>query len=93
MCNVYIIVIVKFIRVVISLFAGLPNDSTKPEKTLTVPPNPYPDANESSVLEKLDKYTEYYITVLCYTHPGDGIRSKPVKIQTLEDGKLHLSRA
>ncbi|KAK8382212.1 hypothetical protein O3P69_015266 [Scylla paramamosain] len=64
---------------------GLPNDSTKPEKTLTVPPSPYTDANESSVLEKLDKYTDYYITVLCYTHPGDGIRSKPIKIQTLED--------
>lgn len=67
---------------------GLPDDSTKPEKTLTVAPSPYTNANESAVLENLEKYTEYYITVLCYTHPGDGKRSQPIKIRTLEDGKL-----
>lgn len=68
--------------------SGLPDDNTKPEKTLTVAPSPYTDANESAVLENLEKYTEYYITVLCYTHPGDGKRSQPIKIRTLEDGKL-----
>lgn len=74
-----------------SHLSGAPNDSAKPEKTLSVAPKPYTDANESSVLENLEKYTEYYITVLCYTHPGDGIRSQPIKIRTLEDGKLQFS--
>ncbi|XP_050687397.1 protein sidekick-like isoform X4 [Eriocheir sinensis] len=66
-------------------FQGPPGDAVKPEKTLTVAPKPYPDANESSILGNLEKYTEYYITVLCYTHPGDGVRSQPIKIRTLED--------
>lgn len=70
--------------------SGAPDDSAVPEKTLTVAPKPYPDANESSILKNLKKYTEYYITVLCYTHPGDGIRSQPIKIWTLEDGKLQF---
>ncbi|KAG7176448.1 sidekick-like 1 [Homarus americanus] len=62
-----------------------PEDAIEPDKTLTVPPNPYPDANESAELTDLDKYTEYYLTVLCFTHPGDGKRSQPIKLQTLED--------
>lgn len=66
------------------------DDAVKPEKTLTVAPKPYPDANESSILGNLEKYTEYYITVLCYTHPGDGVRSQSIKIRTLEDGKLQI---
>lgn len=63
----------------------VPDDTSKPEKTLTVPP--FPDANESAELTGLDKYTEYYITVLCFTHPGDGNRSQPIKLRTLEDGE------
>lgn len=62
-----------------------PEDSIEPDKTLTVPPSPYPDAHESAELTDLGKYTEYYVTVLCFTHPGDGNRSQPIKVQTLED--------
>ncbi|XP_047493701.1 protein sidekick-like isoform X3 [Penaeus chinensis] len=62
-----------------------PEDGAEPDKTTTVPPSPYPDAVESAQLVNLDKYTEYYITVLCFTHPGDGNRSQPIKIRTLED--------
>ncbi|KAK4323993.1 hypothetical protein Pmani_005348 [Petrolisthes manimaculis] len=67
----------------IQAWKNLPDDINKPEKTLTVPP--YPDAHESAELTGLDKYTEYYITVLCFTHPGDGNRSQPIKLRTLED--------
>ncbi|ROT77317.1 hypothetical protein C7M84_004018 [Penaeus vannamei] len=62
-----------------------PEDGIEPDKITTVPPSPYPDAVETTQLVNLDKYTEYYITVLCFTHPGDGNRSQPIKIRTLED--------
>nr|XP_045601913.1 protein sidekick-like isoform X1 [Procambarus clarkii] len=62
-----------------------PEGSIEPDKTRTVPPSPYPDANESAELTELKKFTVYYITVLCFTHPGDGTPSTPIKIQTLED--------
>uniref|UniRef100_A0A182RPJ4 Protein sidekick n=1 Tax=Anopheles funestus TaxID=62324 RepID=A0A182RPJ4_ANOFN len=55
-------------------------------KTLTVPPNLLdPLAEQSEVLHGLEKYTAYNITVLCFTDPGDGERSKPVPVRTLED--------
>lgn len=36
----------------------------------------------------LEKFTDYNITVLCFTDPGDGIRSQPFEVRTDEDGKL-----
>ncbi|XP_041766363.1 protein sidekick isoform X3 [Anopheles merus] len=55
-------------------------------KVLTVPPNLLdPLAEQSEVLSGLEKYTAYNITVLCFTDPGDGERSVPVPVQTLED--------
>ncbi|XP_050075210.1 protein sidekick [Anopheles maculipalpis] len=55
-------------------------------KVLTVPPNLLdPLAEQSEVLGGLEKYTAYNITVLCFTDPGDGERSVPVPVQTLED--------
>ena len=57
-------------------------------KTITIPPSPYPDATEKANLTDLMKYTEYHITVLCFTHPGDGNISAPIIVTTKEDGKI-----
>uniref|UniRef100_A0A182ITM4 Uncharacterized protein n=1 Tax=Anopheles atroparvus TaxID=41427 RepID=A0A182ITM4_ANOAO len=55
-------------------------------RALTVPPNLLdPLAEQSEVLAGLDKYTAYNVTVLCFTDPGDGERSVPVPVRTLED--------
>ncbi|XP_053678622.1 protein sidekick [Anopheles nili] len=55
-------------------------------KVLTVPPNLLdPLAEQSVVLAGLDKHTAYNVTVLCFTDPGDGERSVPVPVRTLED--------
>jgi protein sidekick len=40
----------------------------------------------------LEKFTDYNITVLSFTDPGDGIRSQPVEVRTNEDGKLSVCR-
>lgn len=37
------------------------------------------------VLTALSKYTKYLVTVLCFTSKGDGPKSRPVAVQTLED--------
>jgi hypothetical protein len=36
----------------------------------------------------LEKFTDYNVTVLCFTDPGDGIRSQPFEVRTDEDGKF-----
>ncbi|XP_058175853.1 protein sidekick [Anopheles ziemanni] len=55
-------------------------------KVLTVPPNLLdPLAEQSEVMVGLEKYTAYNVTVLCFTDPGDGERSTPVPVRTLED--------
>lgn len=55
--------------------------------SITVPPSLLdPLEEQSAIMNGLEKYTEYNITVLCFTDPGDGIQSKPVQITTLEDG-------
>lgn len=64
-----------------------PENATRPPVTVKVAPSPYPDAEERANITGLDKYTKYFITVLCFTHPGDGKRSDPIVTQTLEDGK------
>ncbi|XP_064109452.1 protein sidekick-like isoform X2 [Macrobrachium nipponense] len=69
----------------VQAWRGKPENAIEPDKTLTVPPSAYPDAQLSAVVEDLRRYTEYYITVLCFTHPGDGNRSQPVQVQTHED--------
>lgn len=54
----------------------------------TVPPNLLdPLAEQTTILENLDKYALYHITVLCFTDPGDGDKSLPIKAHTMEDGK------
>ncbi len=39
----------------------------------------------------MEKYGHYNVTVLCFTAPGDGPRSSPIEVQTLEDGKLFFN--
>ncbi|KAK9504659.1 hypothetical protein O3M35_010943 [Rhynocoris fuscipes] len=54
--------------------------------TMTVPPSLLDPLEEQSVIMNgLDKYAAYNITVLCFTDPGDGIQSTPVHVVTLED--------
>jgi len=45
---------------------------------------------QSAVLTGLYKYTEYRLTVVCFTGAGEGPPSRPVYIRTLEDGKTIL---
>ncbi|CAG0921735.1 unnamed protein product [Notodromas monacha] len=40
---------------------------------------------QTDVISGLDKYTEYHVTVLCFTNPGDGPLSQPVLVRTLQD--------
>lgn len=52
----------------------------------TVPPSLIdPLAEQSAIMSGLEKFTEYNITVLCFTDPGDGVRSSPVYAKTKED--------
>jgi hypothetical protein len=56
---------------------------------MTVPPSLLdPLAEQSAIMAGLEKFTSYNITVLCFTDPGDGLRSQPVEVRTDEDGKL-----
>lgn len=57
---------------------------------MTVPPSPYPGVMHEGVLDQLAKYTDYLITVLCYTKIGDGPTSPPVAVKTLEDGEVYV---
>ncbi|KAL5018087.1 hypothetical protein ScPMuIL_003809 [Solemya velum] len=48
-----------------------------------MPPAPY--NSQSTMLTNLRKYTEYSVTVLCYTSKGNGPESSPIILRTLED--------
>lgn len=55
-------------------------------KMITVPPSLLdPLAEQNAVMSGLEKYSEYNVTVLCFTDPGDGIRSDGVFVKTKED--------
>ncbi|KAK7082429.1 Protein sidekick-2 [Halocaridina rubra] len=69
----------------VQAWRGKPENAIEADRTLTVPPSPYPDARLSAVMKDLKKFTGYYVTVLCFTHPGDGNRSQAISLQTLED--------
>ncbi|XP_053380573.1 protein sidekick-2-like [Mercenaria mercenaria] len=51
----------------------VPHDTTNPTGT------------QQTILHSLQKYTEYNITVLCYTKMGDGPKALPKTVRTLED--------
>ncbi|XP_017852461.1 protein sidekick [Drosophila busckii] len=56
------------------------------KRMITVPPSLIdPLAEQSAKLGGLEKYAEYNISVLCFTDPGDGVRSLFAPIRTLED--------
>ena len=70
-------------------FFFIEGDNQQAEKTVTVPPSPFdPLAEQTALVDGVQKFTEYNITVLCFTSPGDGPRSGPVTVVTAEDGKL-----
>lgn len=55
-------------------------------KMMTVPPSLLdPLVEQSAIMNGLEKFNEYNITVLCFTDPGDGLRSAPIKVKTAED--------
>lgn len=61
------------------------------QKLVSVPPNLLdPLTEQSAVISGLEKFTEYNITVLCFTEPGDGPRSDYVQVRTDEDSELRL---
>lgn len=54
--------------------------------TMKVPPNLInPLEDQNCTLGSLKKFMQYNVTVLCFTHPGDGVKSSPILIKTLED--------
>lgn len=65
------------------------NDVTNIEhKLVSVPPNLLDPLTElTSIIGGLEKFTEYNISVLCFTEPGDGPRSEFVLVRTKEDSK------
>lgn len=72
---------------------SLSDDDQQPEKTVTVPPSPFdPLAEQTALIDGVQKFTEYRITVLCFTSPGDGPRSADVHVKTAEDGTVYLHR-
>lgn len=61
------------------------------QKLVSVPPNLLdPLAEQSAIIDGLEKFTEYNITVLCFTEPGDGPRSDYILVRTKEDSKLYI---
>ncbi|XP_030377973.1 protein sidekick [Scaptodrosophila lebanonensis] len=63
---------------------GEPRDVEK--RMITVPPSLIdPLAEQTAILNGLDKFAEYNITVLCFTDPGDGVASSKVYVKTKED--------
>lgn len=61
-------------------------ESETEAKVLTVPPSLLdPLAEQEAIMTGLAKYTSYNVTVLCFTDPGDGVRSIAVPVRTNED--------
>lgn len=66
------------------------NDSVE-QKLVSVPPNLLdPLTEQTAAISGLEKFTEYNISVLCFTEPGDGPRSDFVLIRTKEDSKFNV---
>ncbi|XP_012155263.1 protein sidekick isoform X7 [Ceratitis capitata] len=56
------------------------------ERMITVPPSVLdPLAEQTAIIAGLEKFTEYNITVLCFTDPGDGVSSYKIPVKTMED--------
>jgi len=63
------------------------NDEKKTaEATVTVAPNLLdPMSEQSAVIDNLAAWTAYNVTVVCFTSPGDGMRSVAEYVRTLQD--------
>ncbi|XP_063378104.1 protein sidekick isoform X1 [Cydia fagiglandana] len=60
-------------------------DNTE-QKLVSVPPNLLdPLTEQTAIISGLEKFTDYNISVLCFTEPGDGPRSEFVLVRTNED--------
>lgn len=58
------------------------------ETEMSVPPKTDWKDKQIGFLMDLEKYTDYEVTVACYTTPGNGPRSTPPStVWTMEDGK------
>ncbi len=58
----------------------------RPEATVTVAPDLLnPLSEQTSVIDGLRPWTAYNVTVLCFTSPGDGVRSPPELVRTHQD--------
>lgn len=56
-------------------------------KMMTVHPNLLdPNQEQTAVMTGLEKFSDYNVTVLCFTDPGDGDISEFVAVKTKEDG-------
>ncbi|XP_072943917.1 protein sidekick isoform X2 [Epargyreus clarus] len=61
------------------------NDNVE-QRLVSVPPNLLnPLTEQTAIIGGLDKFTDYNISVLCFTEPGDGPRSDFVLVRTMED--------
>ena len=57
-------------------------------RIVAVPPSLFDSiAKQTTVVTNLEKYTEYNMTVLCFTNPGDGPTSNPILVRTEEDSE------
>lgn len=66
-------------------------DVNTEQKIVSVPPNLLdPLTEQSAAICGLEKFTEYNITVLCFTEPGDGPRSDYILVRTKEDSKYKV---
>ena len=43
--------------------------------------------NLEIIIDNLEKFTNYSIQVLAFTRKGEGVRSLPLYVRTMEDGK------
>ena len=48
--------------------------------------------NLEIIIDNLEKFTNYSIQVLAFTRKGEGVRSLPLYVRTMEDGKYILLR-
>ena len=65
---------------------GDPRQVSSPEKTVTVRPDVLaPYSEQTAAIEGLSPWTAYNVTVLCYTSPGDGVRSRGELVRTEQD--------
>ena len=61
-------------------------DADEAAATVSVAPDLLnPLSEQNSVIDGLKPWTAYNITVLCFTSPGDGIRSPPELVRTHQD--------